>query len=244
VGQALITRYIAIIATAILCLCVAPTSVGVTVRGQHMDATDVYLHALDALVRGESAHVGASVAAIKGETDSIDRECPSSLADVPEGKQLIDVSMEVKAAIRFSLYKPYAKMIMRFKAEIEGFRSGDRTLTRLIRLAIPLARAVTMLAIPDVCADIAAWGASDYHMLSQDTVRFVGEVKAVTQDAIVVHGGMRKLLTARILKVIKLNESSSERSLIVRVNRLEAATSRRVTRAYGMAISEVAGTLY
>jgi hypothetical protein len=243
-GQALIARYVAVFATAIICLCVAPASVGATVRGQRMDVTDAYLHALYALVHGEWSHVGASVGAIKDEVGSIDRECPSSLTDVPEGKQLIEISVEIKAAIRFSLYKPYAKMIMRFETEIKGFRPGDRTLTRLIRLAIPLARAVSTLAIPDVCADIAAWTAGDYHMLPQDTIRFVDKVKAISQDTTVVHGGMRELLTARILEVIKLHESSSEKQRIARVNRLEAATEGRLTRVYGMAISEVASILY
>lgn len=243
-GQALIARCIAMIAVAFLCLCVAQVSVGATVAARHIDAPDTYLHALYVLVHGESTHVSASVAAIKDEAGSIDRQCPSSLADVPGGDQLMAVSEEVRGAIRFSLYKPYVKMMTMFGAEIGGFRSGDRTFMRLIRLAIHQARAVAMLAIPDVCADIAAWTGSDNHMLPADTAHFANKVREITQDGIVVRRGVRELLTERILEVIKLRESSSERSLIARVNRLEAATSRRVARAYWMATSEVAKTLY
>jgi hypothetical protein len=129
-------------------------------------------------------------------------------------------------------------MGLRLAHAIEHLRWSDRRLTRLVRAEVAEERAIATLALPDVCADIAAWKASGYAALPQSAARFLTRVYAI--ESLSVVGQSEEFREAAIMRLLRPYERPAERQTARRIERLEAQIGRRLTAAGAIARKKLA----
>jgi hypothetical protein len=156
-----------------------------SVHTDDVAATRAYLSAADAYERSAYAQVEASAAAIEAQAGEIGGECPSVLTYAPRDAAFAELGGEADTTAFYAGTAPERPMLLRLAHTIERLRWSDRKLTRLVRAEAAEERAIVTLALPDVCADIAAWQASGYAALPQSAARFLARVQAIDSRSFV-----------------------------------------------------------
>jgi hypothetical protein len=214
-------------------VCVAsaclPTHALASVHADDAAATRAYLGAAVVYERGAYAEVGASVAAIEGRASEIGGECPSVLTYAPRDAAFGELGGEAYTTAFYAATAPALPMMLRLAHTIGHLSWSDRRLTRLVRVKATEERAVAMLALPDVCADIAAWKASGYAALPQSAARFLARLEAV--ESLTIVEPSEESREAVIMRLLRRYETPAERLTARSIGRLEAQIGRRLAAA-------------
>jgi hypothetical protein len=189
-------------------------------------ATRAYLGAAEAFERSTYAELGATVAAIEARASEIGGECPSILTYAPRDAAFGELGEEAATTAFFGGTAPERPTSLRLAQAIEHLKWSDRRLTRLVRVEAAEERAIATLALPDVCADIAAWKASAYAALPQSSASFLARVHAI--EFLSVAGQSAEPREAVIMRLLRPHETSTDRRTARRIERLEAQIGRRV----------------
>ena len=117
-----------------------------------------------------------NLADARGSTNAwvsdVARECSGALAEAPRGTQLTEIRREVNLAPLAVLDAPDRAAARQMARAIERLRWSDRALARAVRGWLTAVRAGYTLPVPNLCSDLKAWVASDYHTFSPGTVGF------------------------------------------------------------------------
>jgi hypothetical protein len=227
-----------LVCAASVCL---PAHALASVHTDDAAATRAYLSAYDAYDRGTYAEVGVRVAAIEARAAAIGGECPSVLTYAPRDAAFKELGEEANTTAFFAGVAPVRSMTLRMAHTIEHLRWSDRRLTRLVRAEAAEERAVATLALPDVCADIAAWKASAYAALPQSAARFLARVQAI--ESLPGAGTSEESREAAILRLLRPYETPSQRRTAERIERLEAQINRRFNVTATIAEKKLAAAL-
>ncbi len=204
-------------------------------------ATRAYLRASAVFAREASAELGARVAALEARASAIAGECPSVLTFAPRDEAFGELSGEVVIGVGYASAVPVRSLLLRESREIGHLRWSNARLTRLVRFQAAEERGVSTLALPDVCADIAAWKASAYAVLPKSVGAFLARSEAIEAELFV--GSSEELRETVILRLLKPYESPAERRMATRVERVEKRAGDRVSSAVSAARVKLEGAL-
>jgi hypothetical protein len=209
----------------VVCACVATPALAV-VRADDAAVTRAYLRAADAYERGLYAEMGARVAAMEARASQIAGGCRSALTYAPRDEAFGELGEEFEATVFFAGVAPVRSRLLRLADAIGHLRWSDRRLTRLVRVLAAEERAAVALALPDVCADIAAWRASAYAVLPLSATRFLARLAAI--ESLSSMGSSKQSTEVSIMRRLRPYEGRAERRTARRIERLEAQVGRRV----------------
>lgn len=212
-----------------------------SVHTHDISATRAYLRASDAYERGTYAEVGMGVAAIEARASAIGGQCPSVLTFAPRDAAFGELGEEADTTVFSADVAPVRSMTLRLGRSIEHLRWSDRRLTRLVRAEAAEELAIATLALPDVCADIAAWRASAYAALPPSAVRFLAHLQAI--ESLQGVGLSEESREAAIMRLLRPYERPAERQTARRIERLEAQIGRRLAAAGSIALKKLAAAL-
>jgi hypothetical protein len=161
-------------ATSILLCLLALTAAPAGALGSSGDvaATRAYARANYALVRAARANLAVGQAAIKGLARQLASECPLVAAESPQDHDSEQLSNEVAGALTVAAYHPDAGAAVAFAHAVQGLHWSDPRLTHVVRTYAARLVALTALAMPNVCADVKAWVASNYQTLPPSSLEF------------------------------------------------------------------------
>jgi len=214
-----------------VCACMATPSMAA--HASDATATRAYLHASDAYALDASAELKGRVAAMEARASEIALECPSALTYAPRDEAFSELSEEIGAVVVYASAAPERSLLLRASKEIGHLSWSNSRLTRFVRLRAAEESGVATIALPDVCAEIAAWKASAYAALPQSASRFLARSEAIEAEAFV--GPSEESRETAILRLLRPYESPADRRIAERVERLEAQSGR----AFSSAISAV-----
>ena len=223
---------------AAVCL---PAPAFASVHTDDLAATRAYLGADYAYERAAYAEVGVRVAAIEMRASEIGGECPSVLTYAPRDAAFGELGEEAEATFFFAGTAPERSILLRMANTIEHLRWSDRRLTRLVRAEAAEERMIATLALPDVCADIAAWKADRYAALPQSAARFLAHVQAIESRS--GGGPSEESPEATIMRLLRPYEGPAERRTVRRIERLETQIGRRLKAAAATAEKKLAAML-
>lgn len=229
-------RLIAGLACAsVVCL---PAPALASVHADDVGATRAYLRADNAYERSTYAEIGVSVAAIEARVGQIGGECPSVLTYAPRDAAFEELGDEAYTTAFFAGTAPARPMLLRLAHAIEQLSWSDQRLTRLVRAEASEERAIATLALPEVCADIAAWKANDYAALPQSTARFLARAQAI--ESLSAVGPSEESREKVIMRLLRRFETPTQRRTAERIERLEAQIGRRLNAERASAEKELA----
>ena len=110
-----------------------------------------------------------------------------------------------------------------------------------MRLRAVEGRGVATVALPDACADIAAWKASAYAAVPQSVSGFLARSEVIEAESFV--GYSEEFRETAILRLLKPYESPADRRIAERVERLEAQFGRRFSSAISAVETKLAEAL-
>lgn len=211
-------------------------------------ATRGYLRAAAAYTRSISAALGASVAAIETRGSAIGSECPSSLTYAPRDEAFEEIGEEAHKTLIDAGAEQTLTARRTFARAVSRLRWSDPRLAMLVReqAAEELAPATT--ALPNVCADIAAWKTNAYAALPQSAEHFLAHSgrsesasSALGLLLIALLGESRAVHIARLLMPF---ETRREQRTARHIDAEEAQVSARlrtVSRAVGVKLAAELG---
>jgi hypothetical protein len=204
-------------------------------------ATQAYLRALQAYARGASAEAGANVAAIEAHANQIAGECPDALTYAPRDAAFEELAEEVETTLQYAGWATLRSATLRFADALGRLTWSNHELTRLVRAEAAEESAEAKLALPDVCADVAAWRASAYAALPQSTREFLARAEAIGSGSTI--GPSEESREAAIARLLKPYEGPAERRTAKRIKELETRTEKRVSAAVSSGRAKVAAAL-
>lgn len=214
------------------CAC-PPAAALASARVDDAAATRAYLRADYAYDRGVHAELGAIAAAVEARASEIGGECPSALTYAPRDAAFDELGEEAVRSVLYAAVAPVRALTLHLASTIGRLGWSDRRLTRLVRAEAAEDRASATLALPDVCADIAAWKASAYATLPPSAASFLARVQAIeSRSAVGPSEESRKAATMRLLRPF---ERPGERRVAKRIHRLEGLIDRRLAAAWSAA---------
>jgi hypothetical protein len=235
VGSSRLTGGLLVCAT--LCVCGAAPAQAVAARG-NAGATATYLRAADALARVQLANVAASVAAMEREASSIASGCTAALASAPKGAQFSDLGGEIAASLLFSSIAPDRAAMLVFAEKADALHWSDRKLAGLVKGFALEEQAAAKLVLPDVCADLTEWKASDYNTLSASTTGFLKATEVIGKETKGA-GSKKESLEEAVLRQLRPYESPTDRRLAQQISKLTETASKRLLSSYAVALSRI-----
>ncbi len=235
-SRGLLTAWIA----CAVCACM-PTPSLAAAHASDAAATRAYLRASDAYALDASAELQERVAALEARASEIAGECPSALTYAPRDEAFAQLSEEIVTVVVYASAAPERSLLLRASQEIGHLRWSNSKLTRLVRLRAAEESGVATIALPDVCADIAAWKASAYAALPQRAGRFLARSEAIEAESFV--GLSEESRETAILRLLRPYESPADRRIAERVERLEAQFGRRFYSAISAAKAKLGDAL-
>lgn len=219
---------VAPLAALILCA-VCPTTSLAAVPTRDATATGAYLRAQKADELDASAQLTASVADIEARAGEIAGECPAALAYAPRDEAFGLFSEEITTVLAYAGAVPDRSALLRTSKAIGHLKWSNSRLTRLVHHLAAEESGDATIALPDVCAEIAAWKASAYVALPESASRFLALSETIESEALV--GPSEERREAAILRMLKPYESPADRRIAEHVNRLETQLRSRVSSA-------------
>jgi hypothetical protein len=204
-------------------------------------ATRAYLRASEVYAHGAYAETRASAVVIEARASRIAKECPSALVYAPRDAAFEEVGEETLNSLLYASVAPFRAETVKLAEAIGHLTWSDRRLTRLVRSQAAEERAIATLALPDVCADIAAWNASAYAALPASARRFLAVVAAL--EAASTIGPSEESREAAIMRLLGRYEGPAQRRAAMIVERLQARAERRVMAAVSLASVKLAAAL-
>jgi hypothetical protein len=192
-------------------------------------ATRAYLRAGDAYERSATTEVAARVAAMEARASEIAGGCPSALTYAPRDEAFGELGEEASTTAFWAGAVSMRSTGLRLADAIAHLRWSDRKLTSLVHTEAAEEHLAAALALPDVCADIAAWKASAYATLPQSTVRFLARSHAIEFLSFV--GFTEESREAVIMRLLRRFEGPAERRVAKRIQHVEVQIGKRLEAA-------------
>jgi len=202
-------------------------------------ATLAYVRASALFERRVYAETPASVAAVEARASEIASECPSALTYAPRDAAFQEITEETDLSVLYAWVAPVRSATLDLAHAIAHLRWSSGRLTRLVRSQAVAERSTATLALPDVCAEIAAWSASAYATLTSSAAPFLEEAYKI-EAGVGPSEEPREGVIARLLRPI---ENARERRIVTRTEQLEAETSKRLSAAVTAAQGRLAAAL-
>jgi hypothetical protein len=210
-------RPLLVVLAAVTGLAAAPTVA--LADSADVAATQAYLQADYALVRVAGAHLAISEAVPLTLLSQVRRECPRAAAESPQDPESTQLSDEVIGAMVIGAGRPDRPAVKTFIRTVAGLSWSNRRLTRAVRAYVGDLKTLASLSAPNLCGDVKAWAASEFHALPTSTVAFVSKF----MPAWVALGYMPAQLTRY--------ESSGVKALASRAGQLEQQLTEGEARA-------------
>jgi hypothetical protein len=191
---------------ATLALALAPT--GALASSADVAATHAYLAANYALARASEATVAPAQSKVVSFKRKLARECAGAGAGAPENEVEEPLTYEVAGALWSITYGVNARAIGAFARTVGGLHWSQGEITRTAHAYVKTLRGLAALALPDLCADVRAWKASDFGHAPAATMSFDRHVEALEAHAV-----SQKLLSSY--------ENAADRALAKKTGRLE-----------------------
>lgn len=161
-----------IIVTALLALGalgLAPAGALASPGNGNAAATHAYIEANFKLTRAAEASVAPVQAKIVAFDKQLDRECPLAGAGGPEDAESQKVSHEAADALWSLSYGADAGPIRAFAKTVESLHWSNPNLTRIARHYAKTLEGLAALPLPNLCADVREWKASDFRTIPATT---------------------------------------------------------------------------
>lgn len=222
------------------CACLSTPAVAATRVDNHA-ATRAYLRASEAYARSATSEVAARVAAIGARASEIVRGCPAALTYAPRDEAFEELGGEASETAFWAGTASIRSTGLRLADAIAHLRWTDRRLTRLVHTVAAEEQMAAALALPDVCADIAAWKASAYATLPQSTTRFLARSQAAESLSFV--GFTEESRERLIWRLLSRFQRPAEIRAAKRVEHVERQIGKRVEAAVVAARAKLAAGL-
>jgi hypothetical protein len=222
----------------VACACLSAPALAAA-RVDNRSTTREYLRADEAYIRAASGTLGADVSAIEARAREIAAQCPGALTYAPRDEAFVELSEATSLSLLFAGLEPARPILRRFASAIEHLTWTNRTLTRLVHARAVEEGAIAALALPEVCADIAAWRASAYATLPPTVGAFVTRVHALFASSLVREEPRETV----ILRLLRRYEGPRSRRAAKRIEALEKRSSGPLEAAAAAALRKVATAL-
>jgi hypothetical protein len=211
---------IALIAATTLALTFAPAQARAAASGGDGAATAAYLAANFKLVSFARSEQASSEATLRVLLARVRRECPKVAAGSPQDTASEQLTFELVGAMTLVAVKPNVRAIAGYTRAVAGLHWSNTKLTRAVSTYRGQLRRQSLMAPPDICADVRAWVASGYRTLPDSTRRF----NRAFYSVYVAVG----LLPTRLLAP---SVAPAQRSLLQRTHQLELQLTDAEARA-------------
>jgi hypothetical protein len=202
-------------------------------------ATQTYLRANLSYARSADAELARRVAALEARASEIATECPSALTYAPRDTGFRELTEVTEMAVVYADIAPVHAATLRLAQAIVGLSWSSSRLTRLVRSQALAERASAELALPDVCADIAAWRASAFATVPPSVTGFLALVQPIEAGV----GPSEEPREAAIARLLRPYEDPVEQRTARRVERLEVSAGRPLGAAIAAARHRLATAL-
>jgi hypothetical protein len=135
-------------------------------------ATQAYVRDNYALVSSAHAKIGVAEAILQGLLRRVRSECPRVAAGSPQDTDSERLTFELVGEMRLAATRPNAGAVASFARAVAKLRWSNAKLNNAVRSYAAAIRKQSLLAIPDVCAEVRAWAASGFQTLPEGTQRF------------------------------------------------------------------------
>jgi hypothetical protein len=163
--------------TVLLSLGIAPAQAGAT--PQDVASTHAYIVAAYTALHATVTGWGTVEASVHSLDRRFGGECPGIAAGSPQTEEEQKLSYEVAGALWATGYRTDAKIVQRFVKAVGGLRWSNPAITRSARRFTTALRQMTLLPIPDLCADVRAWAAGGYKAVPTSTLQYDRRVEAI-----------------------------------------------------------------
>ncbi len=167
-----------------LAILVAVLTVGLTpakANAASLDVTSTHAY----LVAGYTAlhAVVSKWSSVEADIHRLDlrfhAECPDVGAGSPQSEEEQKLSYEVAGALWATGYHTFAKVVQNFVKAVRPLRWSNPAITRSARRFTSGLHEMTLLAVPDLCADVRAWGSGGFKAVPATTQQFDRHVEAI-----------------------------------------------------------------
>jgi hypothetical protein len=153
-------------------LAMAPTAALAGSRARNVAATRAYIQADYALVHTARTNMKTGEAALEGLRSKLGAECPMAATASPENEAAEKLSNEVIGAMSTVFIRADVQAVVDFASSVGPLHWSNPKLTRKVSSYAAKLKALTVLAMPNVCGDVSAWAASGYRALPASTPQF------------------------------------------------------------------------
>jgi hypothetical protein len=167
------------LATALAVLAVGTVPAAASTTPQDAASTHAYLVASYAALHAVVNEWPTVETDIHRLDMGLQAECPDVGAGSPQSAEEQKLSDEVIGALWATSYRADAAIVRRFLHAVDPLKWSNPQVTRDARAYARNLHAMTVLAVPDLCADARAWIASGYTTVPADTEQFDRHVEAI-----------------------------------------------------------------
>jgi hypothetical protein len=171
-------------------------------------ATHAYIQANNALARASVARIPAEQAAIDALDHKLSAECPRAGAGAPISQASFPMSEEVSVALWSVSWATGAKSIRAFARAVKPLHWSNPRITRIARRYAASLQEMASIPLPNLCADVRAFAASNFRAVPASIVALDSRVSAIELETV------PQTLLARF-------EPSGDRALAKRTEGLE-----------------------
>ena len=171
-GKAWIAILTTVPAAAVAALAMAPTPALAGSRARNVAATRAYIQADYALVHAARTNMKTGEAALEELRSKLGAECPMAATASPENEAAEKLSNEVIGAMSTVFIRADVQAVGDFASSVGTLHWSNQKLTRKVSSYAAKLKALTVLAMPNVCGDVSAWATSGYRALPASTPQF------------------------------------------------------------------------
>jgi hypothetical protein len=171
-GKAWIAILTTVLAVAVAALAMAPAPALAGSRARNIAATRAYIQADYALVHAARTNMKTGEAALEELRSKLGAECPMAATASPENEAAEKLSNEVIGAMSTVFIRADVQAVGDFASSVGPLHWSNQKLTRKVSSYAAKLKALTVLAMPNVCGDVSAWAASGYRALPASTPQF------------------------------------------------------------------------
>jgi len=167
------------IVAVVLALGLGMTPAGAEAAPKDVASTHAYVVAAYAALHEVVSKWSTVEASIHKLDLKFQAECPRVGAGSPQSEEEQRLSAEVAGALWATGYRTEAKVVQRFVKAVSPLTWSNPAITRIARRLTQSLHAMTVLPIPDLCADVRAWQATGYKAVPANVEQYDRRVEAI-----------------------------------------------------------------
>jgi len=162
---------------AVLALALTPTTAGAA--SQDVASTHTYLEASYKVLHAAVSTWSTVEASIHKLDLRFHAECPDVGAGSPQNKEDQKLSYEAAGALWATGYHTDAAIVHSYVNTVNRLTWSNPQITRDARRLTRGLQEMTELQVPNICADVRAWGANDFGAAPADVKQYDQHVEAI-----------------------------------------------------------------